>query len=392
MKFPSAAPLSALFPSLEGASLGLLLAAVAALCPSSLDARVPVNPASLLPGKRVLVINGTETSGDHRNARVALMARMRTLQAEIGFQMDTVSGATPPRTFAALDAYDVIFMNYWFKRPQTQSPTAAFTDFQGAFQQWVNSTNKKRGWLGVHTSGANIENEWNWFRDSVTAMRYFVHTGASQNGTIFRTPDASLHGLPILQGMDTVFTTNDEWYEFYYAPLWGDTANWNANANVRVLYYLNEASLATPLEHPMTPHPMAWIREAPTGNRFFFTSLVHTGSGAGTEFMYSLLLRALEYAAGHSPTSIALNGRNVGRTADEGGAGLYIVNDGTLTLSATEPYVLGVYSLGGERLFQARGRGGDIHRPGALRDPGVYIVRVTAPSGTWARRILVPRP
>jgi len=107
--------------------------------------------------------------------------------------------------------------------------------------------------------------------------------------------------------------------------------------------------------------------------------------------MHSLLLRALEYAAGDGSTSIAIGGRNLDRTV-EGGAGLHVVNDGTLVIAASEPYELGLYSLGGERLFQARGRGGEVHRPGALREPGVYIVRVTAPSGTHALRILVPRP
>ncbi len=350
-----------------------------------LSARVSPNPNSLLASKKVLVINGTETSGDHRNARLQLMNRMTSLRAEIGFQMDTVAGSAPPRTFAELDAYDVIFMNYWFKRPQTTSPTAAFTDFQAAFRQWVNSTNKKRGWVGVHTSGANIEGEWNWFRDSVTAMHYFVHTGASQNGTIFRTPDTALHGLPILEGMDTVFTTNDEWYEFNYAPLWGDTADWNRNANVRVLYYLNEASLGTPLEHPMNPHPMAWIREAPTGNRFFYTSLVHTGSGASSDFMHSLLLRALEYAAGYSTASIGTAGRDPAGSA-------VAFRHGRLVVAAAEPYALEVRALNGEKIFSARGEGGrrETFHVEALRNPGVYVLRLAHSGGSFSHKIVVP--
>src|SRR5690606_35185188 len=123
-------------------------------------ARVPADPASLLASRKVLVINGTETSGDHRNARVALMARMRSLQEEIGFQLDTVAGSAAPRTFAELDPYDVIFWNYWFNSALTANPSAAFTDFQGAFRQWANSagpTGGTRGWLGVHSSGANEE-------------------------------------------------------------------------------------------------------------------------------------------------------------------------------------------------------------------------------------------
>lgn len=363
----------------------MVVSMILSLAAAPARARVPANPASLLADKSVLVINGTETSGDHRNARVALMDRMRSLQAEIGFQLDSASGDAPPRTFAALDAYDVIFWNYWFNSALTANPSPAFADFQNAFREWTASTDKTRGWLGVHSSGANEEDEWNWFRDSVTAMRYFVHTGPAQSGTIFRSPDTTLHDLPILEGLDTVFTTQDEWYEFDYAPLWGDTANWNAAANVRVLFYLDESTLPTALEHPMTPHPMAWIREAPNGNRFFFTSLVHTAAGANTDFMHSLLLRGLEYAAGYEPVSVRMNGRDLAA-----GRGLPIVRNGELAVEAAGPWAVTVHSLAGARLFHARGEGTGRFRPEALREPGVYLVRVAAASGVHVRRVLVP--
>jgi hypothetical protein len=229
-------------------------------------------------------------------------------------------------------------------------------------------------------------NEWNWFRDSVTAMRYFVHTGAAQSGTVFRTPDAALHGLPILQGLDSSFTTQDEWYEFDYAPLWGDTANWNASANVRVLLYLNEATLATPLEHPMKPHPMAWIREAPGGNRFFYTSLVHTATGANSDFMHSLLLRALEYAAGHASTS-------VGPEARMQAGNPIAFRPGEITVAVGGPFALDVRGLDGTALFSAKGAGTGPETFRAPENPGLYVIRVMRPGQAkegFSRILVVP--
>jgi hypothetical protein len=169
------------------------LAFTAAVFMGALSAHAVVldNPASQLSSKRVLVIHGTETSGDHRNARVALSAKMNQMFTRLSVQKDSASGSNPP---TSLDVYDIIVFNYWFNN---QNSSAAF---QNAFKAWVNSTNKKRGWFGMHTSGANEPNEWNWLRDSVTSMDYFVHTGSAQAGTIRRTTDASILSHPIWIG------------------------------------------------------------------------------------------------------------------------------------------------------------------------------------------------
>jgi hypothetical protein len=360
----------------------LLAVAFGLLAAIPSPAVVASNQASLLKNKRVLVIHGTETSGDHRNARVALSAKINGLLTGLGVQKDSVSGSNPP---TSLDAYDIIIFNYWFSN-QTSS-----TAFQNAFKAWVNSTNKKRGWFGMHTSGANELNEWNWLRDSVTSMLYVVHSGSAQAGTIRRTTDAAILNHPIWRGNasnpqalpDTFRVPSDEWYEFSYGPTWPDA---------RVLYYADESTFPTAPQHPMDPHPMAWYRESPvTGNRFFYTPLMHTNAGinstAGSDFFTSMTLRALEYLAGYDTSGTSINGRAVYN--HQAGGIQYLRRSEALKVTAIGAYRLQVLDMGGRQLFRANGKNSGTYRPAALKKPGMYVVRVTGKSGTYAQRVMV---
>lgn len=348
---------------------------VLVLAAATVHAVVAPNPSGRLAGKRILVINGTESSGDHRNARVALNNKLNQLQALTGFVRDSATGSAPPTN---LDNYDIIFFNYWFDN-QSSSPA-----FQNAFKAWVNSTNKPRGWLGIHTSGANELNEWNWLRDSVTSMQYVVHSSSAQLGTVRKTPDTTILAHPIMAAMADTFRAVDEWYEFGYAPTWGDA---------RVMYYLDESTLSNPLAHPMNPHPMAWFRESPvTGNRFFYTPMIHNSAGvnstAGNDFFASMILRALEYLAGYQPTSIKLNGQGMYHNKEHV-KGVRFIRDGSLTIDAEGAYRVEVRSLQGRLLYRGSGKGSGVHNPGALRKAGMYVVRVAVKSGSYTQRVMV---
>ncbi len=360
-----------------------LFAGVALLCGvSRIDALVAkvANPASLLASKRVLIIKGTETSGDHYNARIALNTRFLQMKTLYGFTLDSANGSSPPTT--GLDNYDIIVFNYWFNSSQA----ASLTTFQNAFKAWANSTNKRRGWVGMHTSGANEVNEWNWLRDSLTSMAYFVHSTAAQAGKIGKTTDPVVLAHPIMQGLpDTFAVPLDEWYEFNYGATWSD---------VHVMYNLNERSLTTQLGAPMNPHPMAWYRENPvTHNRFFYTALVHSSSGvtstAGNEFFPSLMLRALEYVAGYDTTAaaISLNGNGLGKNAK---SCLYLMNH-ELKVDSKEPYRLEVRTLQGKLLYSnnGKGQGRETLRPEAFRKAGFYVVKIASKSGIYVQRVMV---
>ena len=345
---------------------------------SHVEALVPkaANPPSLLASKRVLIIKGTETSGDHYNARLALNTRFLQMRTLYGFILDSASGSNPPTT--GLDNYDIIVFNYWFNSSQA----ATLTTFQNAFKVWANSTNKRRGWVGMHTSGANEVNEWNWLRDSLTSMAYFVHSTAAQGGKIGRTTDTSIINRPIMSGLPDSFAVPlDEWYEFNYGATWPD---------VHVMYYLNEKTLSTQLGSPMNPHPMAWYRENPvTHNRFFYTALVHNSSGvtsaSGNEFFPSLMLRALEYVAGYDTTTTSINGNGLYKT----GKSCICIMNRELKVDSKEAYQLEVRSLQGKLLYSSSGRGPQTFRPDVFKKAGMYVVRVKGGSGAYTRRVMI---
>jgi hypothetical protein len=365
----------------------LMILGTALIVPTALRAQVAPNPQSLLSSKRILVINGNDAANTaHGASRRVLSQRLNQMKATIGFELDSVAGsATPPTNLAA---YDIIFFNYWFHSAYIQANVvqSGFQPFVNAFKAWMTTPGAQRGWIGVHSSGANELNEWNWFRDTVSSMHYALHGPNTPAGTIKRTGDTAIRNHPIMQGLpDTMRVAADEWYTFTTtAPTW---------PGVRVMYNLDEATLSEALapQWSMNPHPMAWFREDPvTGNRFFYTGLIHQNPGGTTafaEFYAGMVLRALEYLAGYAPTSIQVNGRPVGHTP-----GPDVLVDGAVTVSAAEPYTLGIYTLDGSRVFYARGhgRGREVYHPDALRKSGVYVVRVSSRAGHFNRMILVP--
>jgi hypothetical protein len=372
---------------LPAAAALLLLGSMAA------QALVTPNPASLLSTKKVLMIRGTDaTTSAHGGARVALNTKFRQLRDLVGFQLDTANATTSGAGYQAIGGgtllpladYDIIFFNYWFH----SANVGTLTTFHNNFKAWTNNTAKRRGWLGVHTSGANEVNEWNWFRDSVTAMQYRVHSSTAQAGTVRRTTDTAILAHPIMQGLpDTVRIPSDEWYDFAYAPLFSEA---------KVMYYLDESSLPSPLPLAarMDPHPSTWYREASNGNRYFYTALVHNASGvnatAGNDYFTSMMLRALEYLAGYEePSAIRMNGRGMYNNTEKV-KGVQFIKDGALKMDTDVPYQVELRNLQGKLLFKANGRAGKAsYNVAALSKPGMYVVKVASRKGNYSQRVMV---
>jgi type 1 glutamine amidotransferase len=219
------------------------------------------------------------------------------MKAEAGIYALKVIGNADNLAFVDLEPYDIIFFDYF-----TRAEYFMGKPFETGFKHWVATGH--RGVVGNHNTGAKTRGEWDWFRDTVTSMWYMDHKDGSQPGTIHRTRDPALAGAPILAGLDASFTGSDEWYSFdikpwhpMEAPTWKDC---------KVLYTLDEGSVAKLTDRMGAYHPVAWIREDDLDNRFFYTTLIHSDSGADSDFYYSLILRALEYAAGYrDPVSLA---------------------------------------------------------------------------------------
>jgi type 1 glutamine amidotransferase len=256
-------------------------------------APVAPDPSSLLKGKRVMMLTGA-ASDHHLVPRRNAVAGMKRIQAAAGMAGLTLVDVPDNLTFADLDTIDIIVCSYVSK-----IDTLVGKPFENAFRKWLASG--KRGWVGLHNTGANSAGEWNWFRDSVASMRYREHVDAAQKGTVKITTDPVVRSLPVLKGLDAQFTVADEWYSFDLPPKAPAAPTW---PRCKVLYSLDESTVR--LKDPMGAHPVAWIREDSFANRYFYTLLVHSDEGSASDFFQSLLLRGLEHAAGYGEPVAAM--------------------------------------------------------------------------------------
>lgn len=333
-------------------------------------ALVDPDPHSLLKSKKILVLDGG--SGSHPQAAAAGTANLKAMQTLLGLNI-TFSANWQTPIFAG---YDIVVFNYFF---ETQKMTPAG---QKNFQDWLATGHK--GYVGYHTSGANEENEWNWYRDNVTSMLYKLHTNPEQTGTIHANRDAKILAHPIMKGIDTVFTNSDEWYDFAFGATWADA---------RVTFFLDEGTLVQykPVR-PMNPHPMSWFREDPaTKDRFYYSAFIHTQQGAASDFFRNTILRALEYVSGYEPgyedgtTPINMDGHSIRTFA----AFSFVSGSRELQVNVPGPYALEVYSMGGRELERLSGRGRATLLPASFAKPGLYIVKFRAEGRTIVQRAMI---
>lgn len=352
------------------ALIGLGLIAVSSAAP------VAPNPLSLLKDKRVLVINGDNAPEYHKGPRDIVTAALLRMQAAIGIRTLKVVGNADTMTFASLDRYDVIFFNYF-----TRAEYFLGKPFEQGFRQWVQKGG--RGVVGNHNTGAKTRGEWDWFRDTVTSMWYMDHKDGSQPGTIHKTADPALARHPILEGLDAKFTGSDEWYSFEMKP-WrpAEAPTWK---DCKVLYTLDEKSVAKLSDAMGAYHPVAWIREDAQGNRFFFTTLIHSDAGAASDFYQGLILRALEYAAGYrEPLSL---GAAAIRAGAPGGPAV-AAPAGGFRIGLEGAWRAELFSADGRLLWTRRGTGPARLEPPPLAKPGRYLARLAWRGGSLARAIL----
>lgn len=358
----------------------LSLLAAAALALSAVPSRgapVSPNPKSLLRSKKVLVVQATNWNGtSHKVPKDNALAILNKIKADVGIAGFTVVDNVEAYTAAALAPYDIIVFNYVFN---TQN--AVGKPFEAAFKSWLASGN--RGWMGYHTSGANDVGEWPWYRDSVTVMRYHVHSVDAQTGKMNIAADAAIKAHPILQGMDASFTGTDEWYDFDLPPRAPAPALW---ADCRVTYFLDETTLATAPTRPMNPHPMSWFREDARKNRFYYSAFIHSDQGSSSDFFHSSLLRGLEYVAGYdTATSVSSGGNTIRNRLDLA----YATASRELRVDAPGPHTLEILSAQGTAVERLRGEGPRAYRPAAFAKAGVYCVRYQGRGVRFSQRILV---
>ncbi len=340
---------------------------------------VTPNPASLLTTKKILILDGANTSS-HPEAKAAaekMLHKLLDTLLHIPTANRVFAGTSLSQvTTANLAQYDIIVFNFYF---ETQLMTTAQ---QSAIKAWLALPNK--GYVGYHTSGANEQNEWNWYRDSVTSMLYKVHSGSAQTGTINKTSDTAITGKPIMAGLpDTVAKLIDEWYTFGPGLTWGDTSNMNKNSTVRVMYYLQEKTLPTPLPDAMGTHPAAWYREDSHKTRYFYSIFTHDPIAAASDFFGSVMLRAMEYVAGYNESTPVVNGTTLRHK------GAIALSRQDLKVQAEGPYRLQIWSMRGELVYSTQSSGLRSYHVEAFKNPGIYFAKVHSKAGVFTQKLMV---
>lgn len=333
------------------------------------------DPASALPGKKVMVLEGGTISGDHLASRSAAYAALQEMASRVGFSL--TKGNTKKLGDAELRDVDILVFNYFF---ETELDSAFPDSSKAAFRRWLAAGHK--GYVGYHTSGANEydKNEWVWYQDNVTSMRYILHGSGTPTGRVERTRDAAVLTQPVMQGLPDTFSAADEWYPYDATSKVLDPAG-----GCRVMYYLANAQSLD--RQPLGVHPVAWFREDSVHTRYFFSTFVHFPSGVQSDWFRSILLRALEYTAGEAAPSVL---RSDGRPMPASERAPFLLAGGRLTVDLPGAYSLSILSPLGKPLYRVRAEGRRTFAPRPLSRPGLYLIRVDAPASRYVRRVLVP--
>jgi type 1 glutamine amidotransferase len=335
---------------------------------------VTPNALSPLGTKKVLVLEGGSISGDHLSARTATYTNLQSFANQVKF---TLSKGDPLNlTDANLAAIDIIVFNYFF---ETQNATAFSDNSKAAFQRWLAKGNK--GYVGYHTSGANewLKNEWPWYQDNVTSMRYALHGSGTPLGNLSRTTDAAVLQHPIMQGLPATISANDEWYAFDATSKVLDTAS-----HCKVMYYLTNAQALD--RQPFENHPVAWFREDAAKTRYFYATFVHFPDGANATWFKSILLRALEYVSGDPVVPLL---QSQGKTAITNAGLSFITSNRELKIAAAGPFQISLYNMHGALLYQTSGAGPTILTPETFSQAGQYTIVLHTGEKTISQRILI---
>jgi hypothetical protein len=132
---------------------------------------------------------------------------------------------------------------------------------------------------------------------------------------------------------------------------------------------------------------VAWIREDALKNRFFFTTLIHSDAGAGSDFYHSLILRALEYAAGYRDP-LSMGGSPMTGAASGARLPAFATSSRRIDVDAEGPFRLTLRSVRGETLYSVSGAGRQAFAPGALAQAGLYLVTLESRAGAVSRTVM----
>jgi hypothetical protein len=334
-------------------------------------ALVKPNPSTLniVKTKRVLIIDDKFWNIWHEVPKEETLKRLKSINTAIGFALFTVRDTAKNITLEELNNYDIVIFNYC-----DNLKNARGTLFETALKKWFAKGNK--GYMGYHTSGFHFTppaegEEWTWYNDSVTSLRFISRSSPHTNGKLIMTQHDSLKKSPILDGLDASFSASDVWLSMETespnaAPTWHDC---------KVLYTYSGDNM-----------PQIWIREDDLGNRYFYSMQFHDShkKGVASDFWYNMLLRALEYVAGDRQAFNLVNKKTIHTTR-----GLsYVTKNRQLMVDLDGSYQVSLLTPTGKHLYSTKGEGTMTSALPLFIKVGFYIVRFEFNGKQTYKRIL----
>lgn len=166
-----------------------------------------------------------------------------------------------------------------------------------AFQNWIEAGG---AWIGLHGSGDSSQEGWEWYQNVVIGPRFVGHIMAPQFQTADVVAIESTH--PLLDGVPSVWSIEDEWYSFDGVPQsYGMTAI--AGLDESTYSPTNSVVQDWPEDLRMgdapADHPVIWSRCLGDG-RLVYSALGHTQYVYDNPNYAQLLANAVNWTMKHT--------------------------------------------------------------------------------------------
>lgn len=221
-----------------------------------------------------------ETEWFHPSTPVA--AEVMTARGQARGWTVTTSKESTIFTPEALAAFDVVvFLN-----------SSGMTMDQAQRDAFASYIAQGHGWVGAHAA-SHTDYDWLFMKDLVGAI-FCCHPPAVQANVLVQ--DAA-NPDPIVAHLPSTWVRTDEWYTYDHPP--------EKNKNVKVLLAMDENSVRPDYPGPgLSPvlrvgfHATTWKQQF-GATRSFYTGMGHAPETWHDENFVLMMLKAVEWAAGH---------------------------------------------------------------------------------------------
>jgi type 1 glutamine amidotransferase len=267
-----------------------------------------------------------------------------------------VDKSEDPAVFTAenLAKYRIVVLN-----SSTEMGKLLSVDQRSALMAFI----RTKGVVAWHASG-DVKGTW---PEYTTYLGGELSSHGAGIGTVRRDKGPIAAGLPM---SDDTARFDEEWYAYKTNP--------RTTPNVTVLYTLDEASCKTPCSPEMGDHPIVWVRNEPTGGRFFYSGMGHMDHIFSKDaYTRNLYRKALEWAADAGASPIRPPAPKA--SAWDGFAAATSGSDLEVRFAGPGVYAFSIGGLDGRVLAAKAGSGPGVYRfPLPASSPVVLSTRTAA--------------